>query len=98
MKKLVAVVLSIVIMTSLAVPVLSFNRSTSDYLTDNPRTSIYRTVVEDFYSKPQTQWTSGNSENNYGSHGLIALMGISITSGKKALSITTSPVSELNGS
>lgn len=39
---------------------------------------------EDFYSRPQPRWTSGDSENNYGSHGLIALMGISIASGENS--------------
>lgn len=57
-------------------------------LTDNPRYEIYREVVDSFKnaeeSQIQPQWTSGDSENNYGSHGLIALMGISIASGKNS--------------
>ena len=50
---------------------------THDPLADIPRAEIYRDVVSAFYeadgSQVQPRWTSGDSENNYGSHGLIAL-------------------------
>ena len=55
---------------------------TDDPLADIPRAEIYRDVVSAFYeaeeSQIQPRWTSGDSENNYGSHGLIALMGMTI--------------------
>lgn len=70
---------------SLTIPAFATN---DDPLADNPRASVYRSVVEGFKereaSQTQPRWTSGDSENNYGSHGLIATMGITIAGGKKS--------------
>lgn len=82
--------LCIAMLTSLSTTAFAFGPvlATDDPLADNPRAEIYREVVNSFKnveeSQIKPQWESGDSENNYGSHGLIALMGISIASGKNS--------------
>ena len=80
MKKLLSLLLTFGMICSLSSPAFASEQSSSYSLDNNPRADIYRSVVEDFSSMPQLYWTSGDSENNYGSHGLITLMGISVAS------------------
>lgn len=88
-KRFASFALCIAMLLSMSVTVFAAESTqTRDPLADIPRAEIYRDVVSAFYeadgSQVQPRWTSGDSENNYGSHGLIALMGIVIASGKNA--------------
>lgn len=69
----------------MSIPAFAQTSITNEPITDAERYLIYQSVVNNFNSQPQPYWTSGNEENNYGNHGLIAMMGISIADSNSAI-------------